>query len=452
MRRKSRRIMKAFNKLLLAAHFVRARLRWRHLRGTALERYQELHAQQIVAYTVRHSPFYSSHWASHTLQDWRTLPTVDKILMMEHFDTFNTRGVKRERAMEVALEAERSRNFHSTLNGLTVGLSSGTSGHRGLFIANSWEQTAWAGTILARVLHQLPRKRLRVAFFLRSNSNLYEQVGGKLIQFRYLDLMLPLTEAVSALNNFQPHIIVGPASLLGFLAEESKCRHLVNKPERLISVAEVLEPQDQERIEETFNAPVHQIYQCTEGLLAVSCVKGSLHIQEDVVIIQLEALPGSDGERVIPIVTDMWRSTQPIIRYRLNDVLQMDPRPCSCGSTFRVIRAIEGRCDDVCYFESLAGGTRPFYPDTIRRMILLANPDIADYQAVQERCGHLRIHLSKASRAQFGEVAQSVLASVQTTVAQYGCRPAEVSIEEGLGPSKPGMKRRRVQARWNHPI
>ncbi len=437
--------MKAFNKLLLAAHFVRARLRWRHLRGTALERYQELHAQQIVAYTVRHSPFYSSHWASHSLQDWRTLPTVDKILMMEHFDTFNTRGVKRERAMEVALEAERSRNFHSTLNGLTVGLSSGTSGHRGLFIANSWEQTAWAGTILARVLHQLPRKRLRVAFFLRSNSNLYEQVGGKLIQFRYFDLMLPLTEAVSTLNNFQPHIIVGPPSLLGFLAEEHTCGHLHSKPERLISVAEVLDPHEQERIETTFNAPVHQIYQCTEGLLAVSCEKGSLHIQEDVVMIQLEALPESNGEKFMPIITDLWRRTQPIIRYRLNDVLQMDPQPCSCGSSFRVIRAIEGRCDDVCYFESLAGGTRPFFPDTIRRMILLASPDIVDYQVLQERCGQLHIHLSVVPGASFGTVVQAVQVSVDTTVAQYACRPATVYIEQGLVAFPAGMKRRRVQ-------
>jgi hypothetical protein len=85
-------------------------------------------------------------------------------------------------------------------------------------------------------------------------------------------------------------------------------------------------------------------------------------------------------------------------------------------------------------------------------MILLANPDITDYQAVQERCGHLRIYLSITSGAQFGVVAQSVLASVQTTVAQYGCRPAEVSVEEGLEPLKLGMKRRRVQARWNHRI
>ena len=437
--------MKASSRFLLAAHFVRARWRWKHLRGTALERYQELHAQQIVAYTAQHSPFYSSHWAGHSLQDWRTLPTVDKILMMEHFDTFNTRGVKRERAMEVALEAERSRNFHSTLHGLTVGLSSGTSGHRGLFIANSWEQTAWAGTILARALHQLPRKRLRVAFFLRSNSNLYEQVGGKLIQFRYFDLMLPLTEAVSALNNFQPHIIVGPPSLLGFLAEEYTCGHLHSKPERLISVAEVLERHEQERIEATFNAPVHQIYQCTEGLLAVSCAKGSLHIQEDVVMIQLEALPESNGKKFIPIITDLWRRTQPIIRYRLNDVLQMESQPCSCGSSFRVIRAIEGRCDDICYFESIAGGIRPFFPDTIRRMILLASPDIVDYQVLQERCGQLHIHLSVVPGASFGAVAQVVQASVGTTVAQYACRPATVVIEQGLVALPAGVKRRRVQ-------
>jgi putative adenylate-forming enzyme len=438
--------MKASNRLLLTSHFVKACWRWQHLRGTALNSFQEMHAQKIIAYTYQHSPFYASHWAGHSLQDWRLLPTVDKALMMEHFDTFNTCEVKLKQAMEVALEAERSRNFHSSLHGYTVGLSSGTSGHRGLFLANSWEQTAWAGTILARVLHKLPHKRLRVAFFLRSNSNLYEQIGSKLIEFRYFDLMLPLEEANDALNTFQPHIIVGPPSLLGFLAREQECGHLRSSPERLISVAEVLEAHEKQYIETTFNAPVHQIYQCTEGLLAVSCAKGSLHIQEDVVYIQLEALPDSKGRKFMPIITDLWRRTQPIIRYRLNDVLQMDYRPCSCGSSFRVIHAIEGRCDDVCYFETPDGGIRHFFPDTIRRMILLSRPEIVDYQAIQERRGQLSIHLAVSSQASFAEVAQSVLASVQTTVATYGCRQAIVRIEEGLQPPKPGVKLRRVQA------
>jgi putative adenylate-forming enzyme len=435
--------MTTANVALIATHFLRARWRWHALRADTLQRYQERRAQQIVAYTLHHSPFYRSHWSGHDPRDWRTLPTVDKHLMMEHFDTFTTCGISRDAAMETALRAEQNRDFRPLLNGLTVGLSSGTSGHRGLFLANAWEQAAWAGTILARTLHHVNLQRLRVAFFLRSNSNLYEQVGTGLIQFRYFDLMLPLADAVTDLNNFQPHIVIGPPSLLGFLADERIRGSLHIHPTRLISVAEMLEAQDQERLEQTFNVPVHQIYQCTEGFLATSCVQGSLHIQEDIVALQFEPLPG--GEQVMPIVTDLWRWTQPIIRYRLNDILQLDPAPCTCGSPFRVIRSIEGRSDDICYFESLTGDSRPFYPDTIRRMLLLASPQIVDYQVIQEQYGQLRIHLSVAPTASFDAIVQSVNASIATTIAQYECRPATIQIEKGLPPLMPGVKRRRVQ-------
>ena len=454
------------DKLQIAAHFLRARWRWQHLRGTALTRYQEQRARRIVAYAMQHSPFYRAHWSGYTPEDWRVLPIVDKRLMMEHFDTFNTRGIQRDEAMEVALQAERSRDFSPMLNGFTVGLSSGTSGHRGLFIADAWEQAGWAGTILARTLHTLPRQPLRVAFFLRSNSNLYEQVGSNLIRFRYFDLMQPLIEAVPELNDFQPHIVVAPPSMLGFLAQERIADRLRIKPDRLISVAEVLEPQDRGQLEAIFNVPVQQIYQCTEGLLAVSCARNSLHIQEDLVVLQLDPLENVSApvgatfrvarssehaereqgvQRMQPIVTDLWRRAQPIIRYRLNDVLEMDPHLCSCGSPFRVIRAIEGRSDDICYFESLAGGLRPFFPDTIRRMILLASPDIADYQVIQGRAGSLHISLSLVPGAAFLTVSQAVMASVQSTIAQYACCPATVTIEEGLPTLKSGVKRRRVQ-------
>jgi len=444
--------MKMGDALLMGSHFARARWRWQHLRGAALERYQERHAREIVNFAARHSPFYRAHWAGHDLRDWRAIPTVDKQEMMAHFDTFNTRGIGRDEAMNVALQAERSRDFQPVLRGLTVGLSSGTSGHRGLFLVSPLEQAAWAGTILARTLHHLPRGRLRVAFFLRSNSNLYEQVGSTLIQFRYFDLMLPLAEAVSALNDLQPHIIIGPPSLLGFLAGEREKGCLRCQPGRLISVAEVLEPQDELRISGIFGAPVHQIYQCTEGLLAVSCERGSLHIQEDGVALQFEVLP-SDGtsedesQCVMPIVTDLWRKTQPIIRYRLNDVLRLDPHPrpsCSCGSSFRVIRSIEGRCDDVCHFVSQDGGLRPFYPDTLRRMVLLASQDIADYQVTQESPERLRIRLALAPGASFAPIEAAMRASANATFAQYSCRMPEILVEEGLEPLMLGIKRRRV--------
>jgi phenylacetate-CoA ligase len=440
--------MKATELALLVSHFARARWRWQHLAGDALQRYQDRRARQMITYTLRHSPFYCQHWSGHDPTHWQTLPTVNKQLMMEHFDTFNTRGIRRDDAMEVALHAERNRNFRPLLNGLTVGLSSGTSGHRGLFLVSPWEQVTWAGIMLARTLHQIRAEPLRAAFFLRSNSNLYEQIGRGPITFRYFDLMLPLEDAVAALNQLDPQIVIGPPSLLGFLATEREQGRLRIHPERLIAVAEVLEPHDRTRFETIFHASIHQVYQCTEGFIATSCASGSLHIQEDLVAVQFEPLPGDhDGEqeRVTPIITDLWRHIQPIIRYRLNDILQLAPQPCHCGSAFRVISAIEGRSDDVCYFESQTKGLRPFFPDTLRRMILLASPDIVDYQIVQASPGHLHIFLALPPHARFNQVENLVCQSVATTLASYGCRLAKVDVEEGLPMLPPGVKRRRVQ-------
>jgi phenylacetate-CoA ligase len=440
--------MKAGQAVTIARHFAAARWRWEQLRGQRLAAYQERRAREIVRFANERAPFYRDHWTGHDLMEWRALPTVDKRLMMANFARFNSLGVSADEALEVALSAERSRDFTPTLRGVTVGLSSGTSGHRGVFLASPEEQAGWAGVILSRTLHQFSG-RLRVAFFLRSNSNLYEQVGSALVQFQYFDLMTPMTEAVARLNLFQPHIVIGPPSLLGVLADELAQSRLRIHPQRLISVAETLEPQDRERLHTVFQAPVHEIYQCTEGLLAISCAHGSLHVQEDLVALQFEPLGDqgarSEAEHVTPIVTDLWRRTQLIIRYRLNDVVRLAGTSCRCGSEFRVIEAVEGRCDDVCYFVTETGEARPFFPDVIRRMILLAGDGVAEYQAVQERPGQLCVRVALLPGAAPDAVDEALRRSADESTARYGCRRMDLAIEHELEPRAADMKRRRVR-------
>lgn len=409
--------------LTFVCSYLGARRRFRRLRGDALRHWQDARANTVVAYAKQHSPFYREHEG-----------IIDKAVMMANFDAFNTRGVRLDDAMAVALRAERDRNFSPTIGGLTVGLSSGTTGHRGLFLVDRDEQLRWAGTILARALPEL-RRGLRLAFFFRSNSNLYQTLD-RWIHFRYFDLMMPIDESVQRLNEYQPHIVVGPPSLLGLLAGASA---LDIHPERLVSVAEVLEPQDEARLRERFGVDVHQVYQCTEGLLAISCAHGSLHVQEDIVKLDFEPL--GDG-RVMPIVTDLWRRVQPIIRYRLNDILTLSDEPCPCGSAFRVIASIEGRCDDICYLEH-GDGFRPVFPDALRRMLLLADERIDDYQVEQQRPGQLRVRL--AVRGDFDDVAKRLRAAIEDGTAQYGCEPPELTIEQGLIERAAGEKRRRVR-------
>ena len=441
--------MSGTNQRSVVVHWLRAHWRARWLHGARLERWQERRAQRAVHNALRDAPFFRTHWAGHDLARPDTLPTVDKQTMMEHFDDYNTRGVKRDQAIEVALAAERSRDFRPVLDGLTVGLSSGTSGHRGLFVLSAAEQAAWAGTIVARVLHGIPR-HVRVAFFLRSNSNLYEQTNSAVIRFRYYDLMTPLDEAIASLDQFQPTIVIAPPSMLAMLACAKRDGRLHIAPQRCISVAEVLEPQEREHIRDAFGVAVHQVYQATEGLLAISCAHGSLHVQEDIVRLQYEPLDtdaAPDEQRWTPIVTDLWRRTQPIVRYRLNDVLRLDDEPCACGSDWQVIRTIEGRRDDVCWFERRDGGTRPFFPDTLRRAILLASPAIADYALVQEPDGSLQVHTRLDAGADEATTLDAIRASITATVEQYACVVPPLAVDAALEPAAPDAKRRRIQRR-----
>jgi putative adenylate-forming enzyme len=424
--------------------FFWAKQRWAGLHGESLNTFQDARARQLVRWVHGNSSFYRQHWQGYNLEQWRELPTVDKSLMMANFSGFNTRGIARENAFEVALRAERDRNFSPTLEGCTVGLSSGTSGHRGLFLVSPLEQASWAGVILARALPRLRVAGERIAFFLRSNSNLYEQVGrGRWLQFRYFDLMSPLEDSVQTLNILQPSILVAPPSMLELLAQEQLGENLRINPHSLISVAEVLEPQDRDRLEGVFHAPIRQIYQATEGLLAVSCSHNFLHLQEDIMAVQLEPVANSES-RFTPIITDLWRRTQPIIRYRLNDILTLEHKPCTCGSSWRVIQQIEGRSDDVLEFEQVSGGLRPFFPDTIRRAILLAGPQILEYEAVQEQPGRLRVHL-KAEPGSEVAVRESVTTSLAQTLEQYGCHPAKLEIVFGLPERAANIKRRRIR-------
>lgn len=441
------------NPIQTIQHFLSARWRAQRLRGNALLRFQDRRAHQIIAYALAHSPFYRAHWAGHDLRDWRNLPIVTKRDLVEQFDTLNTEGIHHAAALQAARQAEAGQPG-PPLRGRTgapliAGLSSGTSGERGLFLVGPGEQAAWTGILLARTLHRLSWSGVRVAFFLRANSQLYESVRGRLIRFRYFDLQTPLTRSVAALNQFQPDILVGPPSLLEQLATARCVGQLQIRPTRLIAVAEVLEPQDRLWLTAAFEAPVHQIYQATEGLLAATCAHGSLHLLEDVVAIQIEPL-SNDSTRGVPILTDLWRTTQPMIRYRLNDLIRLDPRSCACGSAFRIVREVEGRTDDICHLLTPASDLCPLFPADLRAAIRGTTPHICDYRIEQDHPGQLRIWLALTPGLSFEAVAANVVHSIEGLATQLGASTPRIELLPGIPPLPVATKRRRVICHTTH--
>lgn len=360
---------------ILAAYWRTRRLGFRD--RAALERHQARQMGRFLARLRRRSPYFAK-LGTLPFAQW---PQMDKASMLKHFDDMNTAGLKLDDVMDAALRAERSRDFSPTLNGHTVGLSSGTSGQRGAFVVSKGEQARWAGIMLAKALPDGLLAGEKVALFLRANSNLYGAVRSRWLTFRFFDLFQPLDRHLQSLDAYAPTILLAPAQVLRALALAQLEGRLRLSPKRAYSIAEVLEPQDRAVIEQAFGC-VHEIYQATEGFLASSCEYGTLHLNEEYIHVEPEWLD-EERRRFAPVITDFSRHTQPIVRYRLNDVLQPRAEPCPCGRAAMALDAVEGRCDDMLRLPGRDGGELTVFADVMGRALATALPLEADYRLRQ---------------------------------------------------------------------
>ncbi|VAW68833.1 Adenylate-forming enzyme [hydrothermal vent metagenome] len=377
------------HKIMLIIVFIRSfmQARFRHFKTRKqLKKWQKKNfikfQQQVL--------LYSEYYTQYRHEALSKYPVLNKKEHMAAFNQINTGKLDREQALSIAICAEDNRDFKGKYGRFSVGLSSGTSGSRGLFVTSDKERAEWAGYIVGKML-PIGMYRHRIAFFLRANNNLYETVNSFFIGFQFFDLIRPLTLHIKNLNKLNPTVLIAPAQVLVALAKLSN-DELKIKPLKIISVAEVLENHDREIIERRFNQLVHQIYQCTEGFLGATCSAGNLHLNEDITIIEKQWVDKASG-RFVPIVTDIRRSTQPVVRYRLDDILIEDDALCPCGSAMTRLKAIEGRCDDVLQLTSLSGAKQDIYPDFIRNRIIASHKDLQDYQVTQLKNEILQVNI-----------------------------------------------------------
>ena len=234
-----------------------------------------------------------------------------------------------------------------------------------MHIVSESEQAAWAGFMLARGLGSSILGKYRIGLVLRANSNTFESIGSNRIKFQFYDLMKPVDQLHQEILNDNLDILICPPSVLSYFVDiKSEL-----KVKRVISVAEVLEDVDRKKIESHFGLTLHQFYSSTEGEIAATCEHGTLHLNEGLMVIQKEWLDEEKGW-YHPIITDFRRKSQPIIRYRLNDIFVASKENCPCGDAREVISSIMGRSDDVFHLPKHDGGTELVVPDLIRRAIM----------------------------------------------------------------------------------
>ena len=108
----------------------------------------------------------------------------------------------------------------------------------------------------------------------------------------------------------------------------------------------------------------------------------------------------------------------------MNDLLELDPDPCPCGSAFQPVRRIEGRVDD-----SLLFGGRMVTPDVVRNAVVDADPRIDDFRIVQTGPSELRVALPASLPRDVDTV---VAQALQRALAPFPADDVKLVITRGI--------------------
>ena len=275
------------------------------------------------------------------------MPVTDAAALRRDFAAWNTLGLSDAEARAAAADAERG-GSGTVADGVVAGFSTGTQGARGVFLASAEERALYLGQSLAKLLpaHAL-LTGARIALVLRADSALYRDVAGAgPFRFRFLPLTLPPGERLAALRAFGPDTLIAPAHVLAGIARG----HAPGGPplptlRRLFFGAEPMGDAERAWIAGVLGVRPDPIYQATEGFLGAPCRHGTLHLNEDSLHVELDPVPGVPAFQ--PVITDLRRRSQPVVRVRLDDLVELLPGCCPCGFAGRAIRPVAGRVADV---------------------------------------------------------------------------------------------------------
>jgi len=429
-------------------------LQWRfdHWDAERLRRHQRRRLDSLVRFVARDSPYYARRLTAphrRATADLATIPRMTKAEMMSHFDEINTAHLRGDDLLAFRMQQERSGRNDLYAGRFAVGLSSGTSGNKVLTVLSPQERLRYSALLWAR--SGIPREiqHPRVLFALRTNNPAFTEVTALGVHLVYVDYFVPLDDLIARINAERLNVLAGPPSLLVMLAE--RATRIRSGIDAVVSYAEELDDSARRHLERAFSAPVVEIYQGAEGMLAFTCPAGSLHLNEDCTLIELEEAGDTIGGARRAVITDLYRRVQPFLRYELNDLIELSGEQCRCGSAFRRIRRVHGRADSILHLPGRAGGEVLLMPDYVRRAVNEASDQILEYQVVQWDPSNLEVRLHLAAGADRATIESSVRKNLDYWAQRAGGQFGTVNFPDAEPTRDPGSHKLVRVIRRSHP-
>ena len=420
-----------------------------------------------VAFAREHSRYYAETYRNLPVRidDVQQLPVVTKPDLMTHFEDWVTDPAIRRADVE-AFITDKSRIGDSFLHQYLIFTTSGSSGSPAILIQDVPAQAVMTGLtyirglsmVSAREYWQVIQKGGRQAALFATGGHF---LGVTMIErrrrakpwrakmSRIVSVLTPLHEIVKELNEFQPAMVGGYATMLLLLAEEQEARRLHIEPALITSSGETLSPQDRKEIETAFNCTVTESYGCSEATpLTLTCRHQRLHVNSDWFILEAvdksyQPVPaGHDSHTVL--ITNLANYVQPIIRYELGDSVTFSPDPCPCGSPLPSVQVI-GRSDEILVFRSPNGTSIRILPLALWSVIK-ETPGVLRFQAIQIGPVKLTIRLETKKLGDTDCLWQALEQRVHDYLTMQGL--VNVSVEQDVTPPARDVRSGKYRHVW----
>ena len=145
----------------------------------------------------------------------------------------------------------------------------------------------------------------------------------------------PIEQIVAGLNEVAGDNLATYPSMLARLVGEARSGRLTIEPRRILTMAEPLLPEIRKAAEETWSAPVANMWGTSEGgVTAIGCFQGpGMHLTDDLLIVEPvdeHGDPVPAGVRSHKIyLTNLFNPLMPLIRYEITDEITLDDEPCA---------------------------------------------------------------------------------------------------------------------------
>ncbi len=400
-----------------------------------LEAFQSSELAKLREFAYTHAPFYREF--HHGLMDrpLQELPVLTKAIMMEHFDEIVTDP--KIRLTEVQAHVPALDDDAPFLDTYWVMATSGSTGSPGIFLFAASE---WAVTLVSFLRHSLWSGKMgpNLKSALIVSHTPWHQSARACMSWRnplllHVSANDPLEVIAQRLNEWQPDSLGGYPSIIYALASAQLEGRLHIYPKLITVSSELLTEDMRQRIETVWGQKIFNTSVVTEtGALAGECnTHTGLHLYEDLDIVEVvDALnrpvpPGVYGDKLL--ITRLFNTTQPLIRYEVSDRLSLSSPSCSCKRPFALVEDIQGRKEDVLFFPGTAGANVRIIPHVFHQ-VMDATP-VREWQIMQEE-GGLRVMVSGV-REGFSQ--EALVYSLQAMLSAQGVVVPAIQVSQTAG-------------------